>query len=46
MTMRRLEVDTSVEAIMDSTLTFLNETIQTMRERNIAEMFAHNINVT
>jgi hypothetical protein len=46
MTMRRLEVDTSVEAIMDSTLTFLNETIQTMREHNIAKMFAHNIHVT
>lgn len=43
--MRRLEVNTS-EVIMDSTLTFLKETIRAMRERNITEMFAHNINVT
>jgi hypothetical protein len=44
--MRRLEINTSVEAIMDATLTFLNETIRAMRERNIAKMFAHNIHVT
>jgi hypothetical protein len=46
MTMRRLEDNTSVEAIMGSTLTFLNETIWTMREHNITGMFAHNISVT
>jgi hypothetical protein len=31
---------------MDSTLTFLNETIRAMCEHNIVNMFAHNINVT
>ena len=44
--MRRLEVNTSVGTIMDATLTFLNETIHTMREHNISKMFAHNIHVT